>query len=503
LPPSRASVAAWAAVAAAVGFLLARIVPDVRGKPLFEDEAVSGLISSRPLGEIILTTVWDRGGAPLHFLLAHLAFQFDASADALRWLSVVFAIGTVLVCYDLGRRLAGQIAGVGAGVVAATSGMLAVYGSFGRMYALLAFVSALAATLFVRALDERTTSAAIAAAAAAWLLPAVHPYGGIVVAIEAALALAVWRGRPLRPALPVLAIGLAMIPFAVADLRLANRFEVSGEAETRLATWDEAWDQLGSAVSGFAGGEGLPLAVFLGLALGGAVLLLRRRPELVVWGLLALAAPPLLAALVRTGRAPDLSPRHLIFVLPFFAAAVGTAIARLPWPPIALAAVSAVAVFSAQGIVDPRTITYTAALGSEEALAEPSAWLEERVGEGDVLYPYSSVFLAALPEAGEAVSLPRGQSQSLLAAVERLDYPVRDLFVAIPAEGPLGAWTIVHSPGPIADARGLLERTRGTLQAQRATLPANAPEPLQDWFGLNETVLCEALSTLDTECVSE
>jgi Dolichyl-phosphate-mannose-protein mannosyltransferase len=503
LPRSPGSVAAWAAIAAAAGFLLARIVPDVDGKPLFEDEAVSGLISARPAGELIVTTMWDRGGAPLHFLLTHLAFQLDASAEALRWVSVVFAVATVLVCYDLGHRLAGRVAGVGAAVVAATSGMLAVYGSFGRMYALLAFVSALAATLFVRALDERTARAALAAAAAAWLLPAVHPYGGIVVAVEGLIALAVWRGRPFRPALPVFAVALAMIPFAVADLRLADRFEVSGEAEGRLATWDEAWDQLGSAVGGFAGGEGLTLALFVGLALGGAVILLRRRPELVIWGLLALAAPPLLATLVRTGRAPDLSPRHLIFALPFFAACVGAAIARLPAAPIALAAVSAVAVFSAQGIVDPRSVTYTAALGSGEALAEPSAWLRERVGEDDVLYPYSSVFLAALPEAGEARTLPRGQAQSLLAAVERLDYPVGDMFVAVPAEGPLGAWTIVRAPGPFSDATGLLQRALGTLQAMRVTLPADAPEPLQGWFELNSAVLCDALSTLGSECVSE
>jgi hypothetical protein len=179
------------------------------------------------------------------------------------------------------------------------------------------------------------------------------------------------------------------------------------------------------------------------------------------------------------------------------------AVARLPGRPLALAAVTAVAVFSAQGIVDPRSVTYTAALGSEEALAEPAAWLEERVGQGDVLYPYSSVFLAALPEAGKAVSLPRGQSQSLLAAVERLDYPVRDLFVAIPAEGPLGAWTIVRSPGPFADATGLLQRALGTLEARRVTLPANPPEPLEGWFDLNSAVLCEALSTLGSECVSE
>ena len=490
-PKSRASGLAWAATGAAAAFLLVRLVPDVDGKPLFEDEAVAGLIGARPIGEIVVTTLWDRGGAPLHFLLTHLAFEFDSSAAALRWLSVVFALATVAACYDLGRRLAGEVAGVGAGIVAAASGMLAVYGSFGRMYALFAFVSALAATLFVRALDERTPNAALAAAAAAWLLPAVHPYGGLVFAVEALVALAIWRGRPLRPALPVLGVALAAVPFAVADLRLANRFEVSGEAEGRLATREEAWDQLSSAMSGFAGGEGLTLAVFLALALGGAVVLLRRRPELVVWGLVALAAPPVLATLVRTGRAPDLSPRHLIFALPFVAASIGVAVARLPAPPLALGGLAALALVSGQGIHDPRSITYTAALGTEPALAAPARYLKARVGENDVLYPYSSVFLAALPEAGKARGLPRGQAQSLVAAVDRLDYPVRQIFVAIPSgngrfgdfhvvgEIPFDSWIIVRRIGPFLDPPALLRDAYAALQPARRALLRPAPEPLE------------------------
>jgi hypothetical protein len=170
----RALSSRWAAIAGVIGsaaFLLARLGPDVHGKPLFEDEAVAGLIGARPVGEIVATILWDRGGAPLHFLLVHVAFVFDESSTALRWLSVVFALATVGLCYDLARRLEGRLAGVTAAIVAAGSGMLAVYGSFGRMYALLAFAAALSADLFVRALDLRTTRAAAAAAAAAWLLP--------------------------------------------------------------------------------------------------------------------------------------------------------------------------------------------------------------------------------------------------------------------------------------------------------------------------------------------
>src|SRR6185369_1687909 len=59
------------AVGAAMLLLAVRLVHDVGAKPYFEDEAVAGLIASRPIGELLRTVVWDRGGSPLHFLLAH------------------------------------------------------------------------------------------------------------------------------------------------------------------------------------------------------------------------------------------------------------------------------------------------------------------------------------------------------------------------------------------------------------------------------------------------
>ncbi|HXV56313.1 MAG TPA: glycosyltransferase family 39 protein, partial [Gaiellaceae bacterium] len=119
----------------------------MRGKPLFEDEAVAGLIGARPLGELLATVVLDRGGAPLHFVLSHVALALDSSPESLRWLSVVFALATIPLCWDLGRRLAGPVAGATAALVASASAVLALYGTVGRMYALLAFASALSADL--------------------------------------------------------------------------------------------------------------------------------------------------------------------------------------------------------------------------------------------------------------------------------------------------------------------------------------------------------------------
>src|SRR4029078_9998654 len=156
-------VAPALAVSAGVAYLFATSIPDISHKPWHEDEAVAGLISARPLGDLLHTVLLDRGGAPFHFLLAHIAFAVDGSPTALRWLSLVFALATIPLCYDLARRLAGRFAGMTAAALAAPSQLLAIYATFGRMYSLFAFTSALALDLFVRAVG-RPTRATLAAA---------------------------------------------------------------------------------------------------------------------------------------------------------------------------------------------------------------------------------------------------------------------------------------------------------------------------------------------------
>src|SRR5256886_5545188 len=186
--------------------LLARLWPDIGGKPFHEDEAVAGLISARPLADLLHAVVLDRGGAPLHFLLVHAALSLDATPEALRCVSVVFALATVPLCYDLARRMAGRFAGLIAAALAATSQLLLIYGTFGRMYTLFAFASALAADLFVRALARPQRGTALAAAAAALLPLAVHPFGAFLFAAQAAVALWLRRWRQLRPAVPGVAL---------------------------------------------------------------------------------------------------------------------------------------------------------------------------------------------------------------------------------------------------------------------------------------------------------
>jgi hypothetical protein len=391
---------------------------------------------------------------------------------------VLAALAAVPLCFDLARRLGGVTAGVVAAAVAAASTALAVYGSFGRMYALFVFVAALFCDLFVRALQARTSAAVAAAAAAGWLLVAVHPYGAIPAFVALVAAAVIWRGRVLRSAVPVGLATLAAVPFLVADLRLADRAAV-GSGKRALASPGEAWDQLVAAVSAFAGGDGLPLLFFTALALTGLAILARQEAAFAALAL-SIALPPLLFVLVRTDATPDLSPRHLFYGLPLWAAAIGVAASRLPLPAAGLVALIAVT-SPASALRDPREFELASALPGEVPLV--------RAREHDLLMPYSAVFLASLPDVRSALALPHGPGNEIVRALEHADEPVGAVHLAIPTR----PWTVLRLAGPFGKGEA--------LAAAAARLDAFPhPAALDKWFAWVQPGLCEALRELDRAC---
>ena len=424
----------------------------------------------RPLGEVLETVMVDRGGAPLHFVLTHGVFAVDTSAEALRWLSVVCAVAAVPLCFDLGRRLGGQAAGLVAAAVAASSTALAVYGSFGRMYALYVLVAALAADLFVWALKVRTRGAVAAAAAAFWLLPAVHPYGLIPALVALAVAAVLWQRRSLRDALPVAVAVVAAIPFVLADLQLADRSEV-GERGSALASPGDAWGELVAAVSAFAGGSGLTLVLFTVLAIVGIAVLAAQQPGVAVLAV-AFAVPPVLFVLVPAGSEPDLSPRHLFFGLPLWAAAIGVGVVWLRcWIPlrawlVVVAGVIVLAIASpASGLKDPR----------ELGLLPTKTPDGVRAGADELLFPYATPFLAEIGNVRDALALPQGPGDQILRTLQHADEPIRAVQVAVPGQ----EWEVVTIRGPFDKERA--------LQAVAETI-ATAPHPpgLDWWYELVE-----------------
>jgi hypothetical protein len=485
----------------AVVFLAIRLQPEVGTKPYFEDEAVAGLIAARPLPEVIHTVLWERGGSPLHFVLAHVVLSVWPSIGALRWLSVVCALGVVVCAYALARELAGTFAGVVAAWIAATSALLHVYGTFGRMYSLLALLGGLNMLLFLRALERPTQLRVSLAAASAWLLAASHPFGGIPVAVETVIAAWLWwPRRDLRRTIPVVVAGIATAPLAIAELRLALRFDVSASSGTALGSGGSAGTQLSSAARGFAGGGSVVFWLFLALALLGAVIVARRSLLLTIVGAAALLLPPLLSLVARVQDTSTafLSARHLMLSLPFWAALIGAGTMRVAAlrpargvvPIIAAGAVALLAVVTPASARDPRThFVFLAQAGDVKTTTAVGDWLAQQIEPGDLLFPYSVPYVRALKESRHARSLPRGQARTLVASVDDVQHATR-LWIAVPLgakEKPLASqlralrrtdvvrvfprWLIVGARPPLSGRLRILRSLVAAVDATSASLP--------------------------------
>jgi hypothetical protein len=97
------------------------------------------------------------------------------------------------------------------------------------------------------------------------------------------------------------------------------------------------------------------------------------------------------------------------------------------------------------------------------------------VGERDVLFPYSPVYLAALPEAGHATVISRARPDLLLRELDRAELPVRKVFVAVPGVGHgvtprsgyrvqrFREWLLLEVSGPFADRTAVLRALHGAV----------------------------------------
>jgi len=391
------------------------------------------------------------------------------------------------------------------------------------MYSLFVLVSALAADLFVRAVHERTRGSALAAAAAAVLLPATHPFGMVLLGAEALVGIFVWRARNLKAAVPVLLVGFVLIPLAIADLRLANRFAVGIDAQESVVSPRRAAAVTVRALGGFGGGRGLVFMLFLVLALVGSVALWRRGERGFV-GLVAVAIVglPLVLIISRSGQgfSDHFTSRHLIFLLPLWAALVGAGFAtatRAVLPPARVAllvALTVAALLAPSVVADPRSLRS----GTHDSLAAPAGWLRDRIEPNAILFPNSPVFLAALPAARHAQALPREQPLLVTRALRRAHLPAPALYVAVPLDDVhlreaalrsalragfhmqvFPSWLLIRAAGPFGNDRAVLEQLVRAVTAARASIDGPSAQ-LKGYLRQSLRALCSSLRSAGGEC---
>src|SRR5712692_6220077 len=170
-----------AACALGVGAFL---IVQLTAWPPHEDETLALFVGRKSLGGLLDTVLDQRGGAPLHFVLAWIVAHVGGGLVGLRVVSAIFATATVPVVASLGARMAGRTTGLAATVLCSASWMLLFHGVYGRMYSLFLFTSALSFLALLHAAQRRTRRAWALWAVAVLLCVAAHPYGALVLAAQ-------------------------------------------------------------------------------------------------------------------------------------------------------------------------------------------------------------------------------------------------------------------------------------------------------------------------------
>src|SRR5436305_258732 len=311
--------------------------------PPHEGRALALFVGRGSLGHVLRTVVAERGGAPLHFLLAWVVVHLGGGLTQLRIVSLLFAVASVPLIAVLGSRLADPATGVVASVLAGASWVFLFHGVFGRMYSLFLFTSLLSFLALLAALDDARPRRFALWGIALLLVLGSHPYAVLLVGAQALFVLL--RRRHLRPAALTLgAVAVAGVPFWWADVVLRNRFEVGiGGGGRRLGSPASVLRYLWSVAGDFSSHEHIWSACLLALAGVGALLLARRNRDGAVLIACVIVVPALafMLATLRSTTSPE--ARHLIFALPLYSVLLAlplVSLARLGRPAAAVAAVA-------------------------------------------------------------------------------------------------------------------------------------------------------------------
>jgi mannosyltransferase len=194
-PADEESPARWIVVAAVLVIAAGVVMRFVTLSELWLDEALSVNIARLPLGDI---PDWLRhdGAPPLYYFLLHLWTDvFGTGNVAVRSLSGILSIATLVPMCFAGRRVAGRTGGWIAVLILASSPFAIGFGSETRMYSLVMLLVTVG-YLAVRRLLERPSLGrqAVVALTTALLLYTHYWSFYLIAAVGALLVWQAWRG---------------------------------------------------------------------------------------------------------------------------------------------------------------------------------------------------------------------------------------------------------------------------------------------------------------------
>lgn len=271
--------------------------------------------------------------------------------------SAAFAVATVPLLYLLLRRLFDDRVGAVGAVLLALNGFSLRFAQEARTYSLLMLVTTASVLLFVAYVQDRRTGRWWAWVAVTALLPYVHVFGWLVIAVEATAVVA-RRGLP-RPPGRRLLLGLAVpvlvgLPVALALLAGNDEGQASGIPGVTPVRFVGVYARV-------SGDLGVVLLAVVGALWAWTVLQVaaaarRRRWRLdeAGWGVTVLVAwlvvPPVLVALGSPVQ-PLFGARYFVLLVPAASGLTAAALCRLQRPALRRGLAVAVVLLTAAGAV--------------------------------------------------------------------------------------------------------------------------------------------------------
>ena len=390
--------------------------------PPHEDETLALFVGRDSLVGVVEHVTRDRGGAPLHFLVAWTVAHLGFGLGGLRVASAAFALASLPLVAALGVRLAGRRVALVATVLVAPSWLFLFHGVYGRMYSLFLFCSLLCTLALLEALERGGRGRWALWVASALLTVATHPYGVLLLGGQAAYVLAVRRDR-LRPAVLAGAAVLVLgVPFWLTDLVLADRFDVGvGGGGEKLggptAVLRYFWRSAGDATAGW-----WPVTLAVVLAAAAGIVWLRRPARTLVLCLVGFTFAAFTLAKLGGSASPE--SRHLIFLAPFLAIAVASTLVRIGrrTPTIAVAlTVGLVLLEIAWAWHRTSPLFEWEPDARQAARAEAETWLAATSRPDDVLFGYEPLYLGAWERnrSFPDTVVPRADDRLALRVIER------------------------------------------------------------------------------------
>ena len=393
--------------------------------PPHEDETLALFVGRDSFPGVIEHVTQERGGAPLHFVLAWGVAHLGFGLGGLRFVSAFFAVASLPLVAALALRLGSTRAvALLATALVAPSWLFLFHGVYGRMYSLFLCCSLVCSLALLAALERGGRGRWALWVVAALVTVAAHPYAVLLLAGQGAYVLVARRDRLKEAAVAGAVVLVVGIPFWLTDLVLVDRFEVGvgGGGETLGGPGAVAryfWRSLGDATAGW---WPVMLAVLAAAVLG--VVSMRGRARGFVLSSVGVTTAAFVLARLGGSAAPE--SRHLIFLAPLLAIAVASGIVRLArrrrLPTVAVLATTLLLVLEVAWAWERTPALFDWEPDARQAArAKAETWLASTTREDDVLFGYEPLYLGAwerdrsLPTA----VVPRADSRLALRTLER------------------------------------------------------------------------------------